>query len=456
MRKAFKAYDIRGIFAQDFTTEDVYKIGFFLPQLLNADKILIGMDARVSSSVIFDSLAKGICDAGADVDYAGLTTTPMIYWATAKYNYQASVMITASHNPAQYNGLKISAANALPVGFDSGLSELLQLAENTTINPVEPDERGLISNTDFKQDYLNFLKPYMSDLSNLRIAFDCSNGMSSLLIRELFGNAPIYLFEEIDGTFPNHEPNPLEQENVRDLSETVIKNKCDVGVIFDGDADRVMFVDEKGSFIQPDMMIAVLADYYAALGKKGHCLQDIRTSKSVTEYVESKGFTMHIWRVGRAYAALKLREIDGLFGGELAGHYYFRDFYYSDSAYMAALILLGEISKAKAKGVKLSELIAGISAYHSSGEINLHIDKKSEAMSTLIQQMTRCEDPVKTLDFDGFRLEFNGWWFNVRPSNTEPYLRLIIEAKDLSLLKEKTDNALQILEPFKIPYIHGH
>lgn len=446
MRNAFKAYDIRGIFGKDFTEEDVYRIGYYLPGLLKADKVLIGMDVRISSQVIFENLSRGITDAGVDVDFCGLSTTPMIYWATAKYGYNASVMITASHNPAQYNGLKVSGKDALPVGFDNGLSTLMNLAE--TWVPVPVNKKGNIHPIDIKPDYLAFLKPYVPDLSGLKIAVDCSNGMGSLLIRQLLGNDPHYLFEEPDGTFPNHEPNPLEQENVADLSKEVIANSCDVGVIFDGDADRVMFVDEKGAFIQPDMMIAVLAGYYASKGMKGKCLQDIRTSKSVTRYAESLGFEMNIWRVGRAYAALKLREIDGLFGGELAGHYYFRDFYYSDSAYLAALILLGEIRKAKERGITLSQLIAQISIYNGSGEINLKVEDKPSAMKALLDYFTLDDKPEKIMDFDGYRLEFKNWWFNVRPSNTEPYLRLIIEAETKGLLEEKKAKALMVLEAF--------
>ncbi|MGE5384124.1 MAG: phosphomannomutase/phosphoglucomutase, partial [Omnitrophica WOR_2 bacterium] len=234
------------------------------------------------------------------------------------------------------------------------------------------------------------------------------------------------------------------------------ENSCDVGIIFDGDADRVMFVDEKGKFIQPDLMIAVLADYYSGKGYKGRCLQDIRTSKSVTEYVESKGFEMDIWRVGRAYAALKLREIDGLFGGELAGHYYFREFYYSDSAYLAALLLLGEIQKAKLKNIPLSLLINNISNYFGSGEINLQIENKQGAIGVLVKEIKKCELPTKIIDFDGYRLEFTDWWFNIRPSNTEPYLRLIIEAKTPILLEQKLNAIMKILQPFISPHSHGH
>lgn len=446
MKNAFKAYDIRGIYNKDFDGSDVYKIGFFLPRLLHAETVLVGHDARLSSPEILDQLCKGITDSGADVHVAGLCTTPMIYWATARYDYEASVMITASHNPAEYNGLKISRTGALPVGFDSGLAELLETIENNETYPSETP--GIYSEFVFKTAYLAFLETYKSDLNGLKIAVDCSNGMGALLIRDLLDDAPIYLNETLDGTFPNHAPNPLEQENVEQLKTVVRNQKCDVGVIFDGDADRVMFVDEKGQFIQPDLMIAVLAGYFAEKGGSGNALQDIRTSKSVTEYVEDKGFTMHTWRVGRAYAALKLREINGLFGGELAGHYYFRDFYFSDSAYMAALILLGEIKKFHDRGISVSQLISSIVRYSGSGEINVHVDQKLQAMDALKDAFMREERAVAFYDFDGYRIEFADWWFNVRPSNTEPYLRFLAEAKSPELLAQKTADAMRILEPF--------
>ncbi len=446
MRNAFKAYDIRGIYNKDFNGADVYKIGFFLPSLLNAETVLVGHDVRVSSPEILEFLCKGITDSGADVNVAGECTTPMIYWATAKFGYQASVMITASHNPAQYNGLKISRNDALPVGFDSGLSELLELAENSSITPAAIP--GTYSNFGFKKEYLEFLSKYKTDLDGLKIAIDCSNGMGSLLVRQLFGDTPYYIFEERIGTFPNHQPNPLEEENVADLKKLVAEKSCDIGLIFDGDADRVMFVDEKGRFIQPDRMIAVIAGYYADKGLSGKALQDIRTSKSVTEYVTERGFEMHMWRVGRAYAALKLREIDGLFGGELAGHYYFKDFYYSDSAYVAALIILNELQKYKKEGITLSGMIDHIDRYFGTGEINFHIDRKPEAMESLREAFSEEEEPLAFYDFDGYRIEFKDWWFNVRPSNTEPYLRFLAEARSLELLETKKRKALEILFPY--------
>lgn len=446
MKNAFKAYDIRGIYNKDFNAEDVYKIGFFLPRLLHAETVLVGHDARISTPEILEQLCKGITDSGVDVHVAGLCTTPMIYWATARYNYQASVMITASHNPSDYNGLKISRAGALPVGFDSGLAELLEIIESNDTTPSGTP--GTYSEFSFKKDYLEFLSQYKTNLGGLKIAVDCSNGMGALLIRDLLGDTPIYLNETLDGTFPNHAPNPLEQENVEQLKAAVREHKCDIGIIFDGDADRVMFVDEQAQFIQPDLMIAVLAGYYAEKGLSGNALQDIRTSKSVTEYVEEKGFTMHTWRVGRAFAALKLRDINGLFGGELAGHYYFRDFYYSDSAYMAALILLKEIKKFHDKGMTVSQLIASIVRYSGSGEINVHIDKKLQAMDALKDAFMREQKATAFYDFDGYRIEFDDWWFNVRPSNTEPYLRFLAEARTPELLASKTEKALDILKSF--------
>lgn len=448
MRNAFKAYDIRGIYNVDFNDADVYRIGFFLPGLLKAKAVLVGMDMRISSKSIYENLARGITDAGADVHYCGLSTTPMIYWATAKSGYAASVMITASHNPAQYNGLKISRKDALPVGFDSGLQELLRLAENEPVVPVKTP--GVISEISFRKEYLEFLKPYIPDISGLSLTIDCSNGVGSLLIKDLLGTTPAYLYDTLDGTFPNHESNPLDPTNIVDLQKAVISNKCDAGLIFDGDADRVMFVDENGHFIQPDMMIAILADYFHERGFKGESLQDIRTSKSVTEHVESLGFTMHTWKVGRAYAALKLREINGLFGGELAGHYYFRDFYFSDSGYLAALILTGQIKKAKDKGITLSKLISSISKYYGTGEINLPVEAKKEAMDALVSTMTANEHPVAVLDFDGYRVEFKDWWFNIRPSNTEPWLRFLAEARTPELLHEKLMICMNILDPFKV------
>ncbi|MEI6767073.1 MAG: phosphomannomutase/phosphoglucomutase [Bacteroidota bacterium] len=443
---AFKAYDIRGIYNTDFNKEDVYRIGFFLPDLLKTNKILVGRDVRVSSPEVYESLARGINDGGADVYYIGLSTTPFVYWATAKFNFDASVMITASHNSKEYNGLKISRTNALPVGYDSGLDKLEKLIKE---HPVVPKSvKGKIIDFDKRNEYLDFLKAYVPDISGLKLSIDCSNGMASLFIKDLIGESPSYLFFDLDGTFPNHEANPLVPENVADLKKHVLENKSDLGIVFDGDADRVMFIDEKGVFISPDLIIGVLAHYYLEK-EKGNVLQDIRTSKAVGEYIEKFGSTMHMWRVGRAYASPKLREINGIFGGEFAGHYYFRDFYYSDSGLLACLLVLDVVAKMKKDGVTVSELINRISSYSNSGEINFRLERKREAMEAMREFFSAEETPEAFYDFDGYRIDFKDWWFNIRMSNTEPFLRFLAEATSQELLEEKIAAARKIISRFE-------
>lgn len=432
---AFKAYDIRGVYGRDFSREEARRIGFYLPELLKTNKVLVGRDVRVSSPEIHEALCEGITVAGATVYDLGICTTPMVYWTTARCDFQASVMITASHNPPEYNGMKISGKNALPIGYENGLK---WLEEKIKTPPQATEAPGVIIPFPKHKEYLDFLKQSgIYNLQGLKLVIDCSNGMAGLFARQLLGDEHVYLFEEPDGTFPNHEANPLEEKNLIALKETVVKEKADLGVIFDGDADRVMFVDEKGSFISPDLMVALMAHYYAPEGKlQAKVLQDIRTSKSVTEYLGEMGAEVHIWKVGRAFAARKLREMDGLFGGELAGHYYFKDFYYSDSGLLAALRLLDILNRFKQKGFKVSEVISGIKRYHNSGEINFRIEDKAGAMQRVIQYFTALEKPVRVYDFDGYRIEFQDWWFNIRPSNTEPYLRFLAEARTKEKLEE--------------------
>ena len=446
---AFHAYDIRGIYNVDFDKETAYKVGYFLPELLSADKVLVGRDARVSSPEIHDYLLKGITDAGVDVYDVGLSTTPMVYWGTANYGFKASVQITASHNPAEYNGLKVSRENALPVGLDTGLGQIKEWIESGRPCPVSPTP-GRVYEKDIKKDYLAFLLKYKGDWSDLKIAMDVSNGMASLFVRDIFGDQPAYIYEEMDGTFPNHEPNPLVPANVEDLKKLVAKTGADVGVIFDGDADRVMFVDENSRFISPDLMIAVLGHYFLEeRGEKGYIHQDIRSSKAVGEYLAPMGGIMNTWRVGRAYAALKLRELDGVYGGELAGHYYFRDFFYSDSGLLAAILILNVIAKKKAEGLTLSALIARIEKYQNSGEINFKLDRKQEAMDAVRDYFMSQEKATASMDFDGYRVEFPDWWFNIRPSNTEPYLRFLCEATTKELLDEKVAKVREIIEQYR-------
>ncbi len=448
---AFHAYDIRGIYNKDFDRETVYRVGFFLPELLGADKVVVGRDDRESSPEIHKALLKGITDAGADVYDLGLSTTPMVYYATGKYGFKASAQITASHNPREYNGLKISRENALPVGFDTGLGTIKEWIETREL--VAAGKRGEVHDLNIRQEYIEFLLKYKTDMSGLGIAMDLSNGMAALLIKDIMGEGGDnlhYIYDNMDGTFPNHEANPLIPENTLDLRNLVAQKGCDIGVIFDGDADRVMFVDENSRFISPDLMIALLGHYFLEeRGERGPVLQDIRSSKAVGEYLTPMGGEIHTWRVGRAFAAHKLREINGIYGGELAGHYYFRDFFYSDSGIMAALIILGITAKLKKRGVKLSEAIAAIEKYDNSGEINFRIEKKREAMDKVRDYFLSEESAVASFDFDGYRVEFPEWWFNIRPSNTEPYLRYLAEAKGAELLAQKVAKVKDLLKEFE-------
>ena len=443
---AFHAYDIRGVYGVDFDKDTAYKVGYFLPELLEADKVLVGRDCRVSSDEIHEYLLRGITDAGADVYDIGLSTTPMVYFGTARYGFKASVQITASHNPAEYNGMKVSREKALPVGLATGLGTLREWIESGKPTPksVSP---GQVYQKDIHRDYLEFLMGYKSDLSGLKIAFDLSNGMANLFAKEIFGTAPAYIFDTIDGRFPNHEPNPLVPKNIVALQELVVKTGADIGVIYDGDADRVMFVDEHGTFISPDLMIALLGHYFVdERGERGTVIQDIRSSKAVGEYLESMGCEMYTWKVGPANAALKLREIDGLWGGELAGHYYFRDFFYSDSGLLASILILRVIARFKKEGISVSEAIGRIAKYRNSGEINYRLEDKEGAIEAVKELFMGEEDATAFMDFDGYRIEFPDWWLNIRPSNTEPYLRFLCEATSDELLQRKIDEVDLLLK----------
>lgn len=444
---AFHAYDIRGIYNVDFTKEDAYKVGYFIPALLDADKVLVGRDCRVSSDEIHDSLVAGITDAGADVYDIGLSSTPMVYFGTANYGFKASVQITASHNPREYNGMKVSTTNAAAVGYDAGLSTIKKWIDEGKETPAA-EKKGQIFQKEIYKDYIDFMLKYKGDYSGLKVAMDLSNGMACLFAKDIFGDSADYLFDNIDGSFPNHEPNPLNLKNVEPLMARVKETGADVGVIYDGDADRVMFVDEKGEFISPDLMIALMGIYF--IGERGEkdckVLQDIRSSKSVGEYLEPMGAHINTWKVGRAFAANKLREIDGLWGGELAGHYYFKDFFYSDSGLLASMIILNIVAKLKSEGKTISQMIAEIKNYDNSGEINFRIEDKQGAMDAVKEHFTAAEEATAFMDFDGYRIEFPDWWLSIRPSNTEPYLRFLCEANSQELLQKKIEETTELLK----------
>ncbi|MEZ5740573.1 MAG: hypothetical protein R3E68_14710 [Burkholderiaceae bacterium] len=344
----FHAYDIRGIFGEQLHAEAVYRIGFFLPRLLAADAVLVGRDCRESSPILFEALAEGIQDAGARVDDIGLATTPLVYFLTARHGYRASVCITASHNPAAYNGLKISTLDSRPVGRESGLA---------TSRPGWPTNqsclcrRGARRSLDGAHEYLAFVRGFGARFDELRVGVDTGNGMGGLFARALVGENGVFLSERLDSSFPDHGPDPMRAGALDALRAQVLTRRLDVGVAFDGDADRAVFLDEQGQVVPADLVLAILARFYLRRGRSGFAIvQDIRTSRSVAEDLEPRGVTVHTWKVGRAYGASRLRELDALIGGELAGHYYFKDFSFSDSAMLAMLMVLDVLAAEKANG----------------------------------------------------------------------------------------------------------
>ncbi len=450
----FKSYDIRGVYnKKGFDKTLAYKVGRYLPFVLNAKKILIGRDIRLSSDEIFEALSSGITDSGADVYNLGLATTPYVYYSTAVGDFDASVQITASHNSKEYNGMKISRAQAKPVGYDTGISEIEKLI-NENAKFKEGSVKGKIFDYSKAEEYIEFQSNF-AHTWDLNIACDVSSGMANLFIKDILAKniannkEVIYINDTLDGTFAAHEPNPLEEKNCEQLKKLVHDNASDIGIIFDGDADRVIFVDDKARFVPPDMMTAIIAKHYFEKEKNINILMDIRSSKSVYEFIEKNGAIPHIWKVGHVYSKAKLPEINAIFGGELAGHYYFKEFFNCDSAILACMLCLNVIDNLKKQGVRFSDFLDSITLYANSGELNFRIEDKIAAMDKVKETFTTGGNkPTKIYDFDGYRIEFEDYWFNIRMSNTEPYLRLVVEAKSKGLLKEKVDTISSIINTF--------
>jgi phosphomannomutase len=434
----YKSYDIRGVFNTEWTGATAHEIGLRLPALLEARRIAVGRDVRLSSPEVFTQLTRGITEAGCDVADIGLCDTPAVYFATAHYEMDGSVMITASHNPPEYNGLKVSRRLAVPVGYDTGLAELERAV--TARSPVpRPQHAGTVSGLDIRKDYLAHLAKFASDLSRLKVVIDCSNGMAGLFLRDVLRNTGLrytLMFDEPDGSFPNHAPNPLVEENLAQLKARVREEKADLGICFDGDADRVMFVDENGRFISPDLLIGFLGTFYFSLhpgrraGASGVMTYDVRSSRGVVEYLKGLGAEPTICKVGHSFAKKLLRDTNGIAGGELAGHYYFRENFFCDSGMIAALMVLEVLA---ADGRPFSKAVAEIGRYSFSGEINFTVANGPE-----ILRRVKADYTAGTLiDLDGIRIDFPDWWFNLRVSNTEPLLRLVVEARTRERLEDR-------------------
>lgn len=435
----FKAYDMRGTFGADFGFDTVYRVGQALPKVVNGKRWLVGRDCRTTSDGMRDALVKGLVDSGADVSDLGLCTTPMVYFFTAADGFDGSVMVMASHNPPTDNGLKVSKSTALPVGYADGLDEVEKLVgevrETGDFNTPLRASDAVSLVPDALSRYLDWQLQRRGDISGLKFAVDCSNGMAAVFAHEMFPEAVI-LNDVLDGRFPNHSPNPLKAEAREQVAKVVRENGLDCGVIFDGDADRVMFVDERGEFVQPDYLIPVVAR--ATRGSSGDVakiIHDVRTSRGAIETLEEDGFEPVMVPVGHAFAKPILRRSGALCGGELAGHYYFSEFFGCDSGLLAATRILSEIAKAKKSGISFSEMMRPIvHRYANSGEMNFRVDDKDAAISRVLDAAKTLAEETGRSDMDGYRLEFADGWVSVRKSNTEPYLRLLVECRTSEML----------------------
>ena len=438
----FKAYDMRGTFGVDFSLETVYRVGRALPRIVGGKRWLVGRDFRLTSAAVRKALVAGLVEAGVEVSDLGTCTTPMVYFFTAAEDFAGSVMVTASHNPPTDNGLKVSMRTALPVGYANGLSEVEKLvaADHAAYDETRPEPPVTLV-TDALPRYIAWQKERTPDLSGLRFAVDCSNGAAALLARQIFPSAAL-LNESPDGNFPGHSPNPLKAEAREQLAAYVREHNLDCGVIFDGDADRAMFVNEKGDFVQPDYLIPFVAratfESAAAEKKPVRIIHDVRTSRGTIETLKEWGDEPVMVPVGHAFAKPILREVGALCGGELAGHYYFREFAGCDSGVLAATRVLGEVARAKAKSLSFSALVAPVAQrYANSGELNFKVTDKDAAidriMSVAAKELPR---EVARETMDGIRVEYAEGWFNIRKSNTEPYLRLIVESDTLERMKD--------------------
>ncbi len=445
----FKAYDMRGTFGVDFDLDTVYKVGLALPKVVKGKRWLVGRDCRTTSDAVHDALVKGLSEAGAEVSDLGLCTTPMVYYFTAADGFDGSVMITASHNPPTDNGLKVSKATALPVGYANGLNEVERKVKEGTRREARaetaPQALKPSNPSSLLSRYIAWQQGRvdLAALSGLKFAVDCSNGMSSLFVREMFPDA-VLLNDTPDGTFPAHSPNPLKAEAREQIAKVVREKGLDCGVIFDGDADRAMFVDERGEFVQPDYLIPVVARATARFARTtSHepratkIIHDVRTSRGAIETLREDGFEPVMVPVGHAFAKPILREIGALCGGELAGHYYFSEFFGCDSGLLAATRILGEIAKAKAAGKTFSEMMKPIvSRYANSGEINFKVDNKEAAIERVLAVAKSLGEETGRSEIDGYRLEYRDGWISVRKSNTEPYLRLLVECRTKEMLDD--------------------
>jgi phosphomannomutase len=424
--KIFKAYDIRGVVPDELDEGVAEQVGAAFVRLTNAKSIVTLHDMRATSAPLAEALGRGAASQGADVIHGGLGSTDMVYYASGSLDMPGA-MITASHNPARYNGIKLCKAGAKPVGIETGLVEIKAMVTDGV--PVYDGEPGTTTSRDLLPGYAEYLKKLvdLSGIRPLKVAVDAGNGMAGHTVPVVFEGLPITLialYFELDGTFPHHEANPIDPANLRDLQQAVKDSNADIGLAFDGDADRCFVVDERGEIVSPSVLAALIATRELAREPGATVIHNLITSRAVPEIVAEHGGTPVRTRVGHSFIKAKMAETNAVFGGEHSGHFYFRDFWFADSGMLAALHVLAALGH---DDRPLSAMLQDFSRYAASGEINSEV--ADQAGTTAKVKDIYSERPGVTLDeLDGLTVMGDDWWFNIRPSNTEPLLRLNVEA----------------------------
>ena len=439
----FKAYDVRGVYPDEINEETVYRIGRAFVEYLHPTTVAVGRDMRISSPALAAALIRGLSEQGADVVDLGLTTTDELYFAVGKFNYPAGIMVSASHNPKQYNGLKWCRENAIAISSETGGDEIRDLA--LAGNFPASARQGEVAQRDVTDDYVRHVLSFIdvAKIRPLKIAVDAGNGMAGMIVPKVFAHLPcelVPLYFELDGTFPNHPASPIEPENTEHLRALVPEQHCAMGVAFDGDADRMFLVDETGRLLGGDMVTALVAQSLLRKHPGATILYNLINSRSVPELIEREGGRAVRTRVGHSFIKAQMREENAIFGGEHSGHFYFRDNWYADSGLIAFLVVLELISES---GKTVSELVAEVDHRVRSGEINSEVADQEGRMRAIAEHYTAEGGQVDTLD--GITVSFPTWWFNVRPSNTEPLLRLNLEADTAAEMAKRRDEVLHLI-----------
>ena len=443
----FKAYDVRGLVDSEITADFCFATGVafarFLQQEREPGTVIIGEDMRPSSPIFADAFSAGVTSQGMDVIRIGLASTDMLYFAAGKLNMPGA-MFTASHNPAEYNGIKLCLSGARPIGKESGLLTIEKYVEEGS--PIELRSVGVERSQSMLDEYVRHLLNLvdLGSMRALKVVIDAGNGMAGYTASAVFKglNAEVIeMYFELDGTFPNHEANPIDPKNLQDLSKAVKKHKADIGLAFDGDADRCFLVDEKGDLVNPSALTALIADRALASDPGSTIIYNLISSRSVKEVIEENGGIAVRSRVGHSYIKKMMADTGAIFGGEHSGHFYFRDFWRADSGMLAALHALAALSESPGT---LSQLLHSYNRYSSSGEINSVVSDAQSVMES-IESHYVAMDGITADHLDGLTIESGDWWFNVRASNTEPLLRLNVEANTEALMKKVSTQVLGLI-----------